>query len=78
MKKRRFTNKSPGERQGKAAPDDIAFYFVHWLTDLAGAEPVPLEGCEKIVLKSPLKVLKNITESFARGIHFLINGISRC
>ena len=23
--------------EGHAAPADIAFYFVHWLTDLAGA-----------------------------------------
>ena len=30
---------------------DVAFYFVHWLTDLAGAEPTPLEGSEKFVLK---------------------------
>ena len=27
---------------------DVAFYFVHWLTDLAGAEPSPLEGSEKV------------------------------
>ena len=32
---------------------DIAFYFVHWLTDLAGAEPTPLNGSEKLVLRFP-------------------------
>ena len=35
------------------APSDVAFYFVHWLTDLAGAEPSPLGGAEKFVLKFP-------------------------
>jgi len=44
-------------RSGKASQRDIAFYFSHWLTDLAGAEPCPLEGCEKFVLKFPQKVL---------------------
>ena len=27
--------------QGDVASSDIAFYFVHWLTDLAGAEGRP-------------------------------------
>jgi len=49
---------------GHAAADDIAFYFVHWLTDLAGAEPFPLEGCEKFVLKFPQPVLKSFLDSF--------------
>lgn len=44
---------------------DVAFYFVHWLTDLAGAEPCPLEGCEKFVLKFPLKVLTSFLNSFS-------------
>jgi hypothetical protein len=43
---------------------DVAFYFVHWLTDLAGAEPFPSEGCEKFVLKFPLKVLTSFMMSF--------------
>ena len=30
--------------RGAAKPEDIAFYFTHWLTDLAGAEPFPLEA----------------------------------
>jgi len=51
-------------RAGKASPCDIAFYFTHWLTDLAGAEPFPQEGCEKFVLKFPQKVLTSFLGSF--------------
>jgi len=43
---------------------DVAFYFVHWLTDLAGAEPTPLAGCEKFVVKFPLPVLNSFLRSF--------------
>lgn len=43
---------------------DIALYFVHWITDLAGAEPTPLGGCEKFVLKFPLEVLNSFLASF--------------
>lgn len=50
---------------GHANDADIAFYFVHWLTDLAGAEPCPLEGCEKFVLKFPQKVLMSFLSSFS-------------
>lgn len=50
---------------GHAKPQDIAFYFVHWFVDLAGAEPFPLEGCEKFVLKFPLKVLQQFLDSFS-------------
>jgi hypothetical protein len=49
---------------GEARPEDIAFYFTHWLTDLAGAEPYPQEGCEKFVLKFPQKVLLSFVKSF--------------
>jgi len=49
---------------GKADPQDIAFYFTHWLTDLAGAEPYPQEGAEKFVLKFPMKVLISFLRSF--------------
>mmetsp|Transcript_93313 Transcript_93313/g.194722 ORF Transcript_93313/g.194722 Transcript_93313/m.194722 type:complete len:1242 (+) Transcript_93313:93-3818(+) len=49
---------------GKADPKDVAFYFTHWLTDLAGAEPYPTEGCEKFVLKFPQKVLSSFLLSF--------------
>mmetsp|Transcript_36154 Transcript_36154/g.83045 ORF Transcript_36154/g.83045 Transcript_36154/m.83045 type:complete len:1309 (-) Transcript_36154:126-4052(-) len=51
-------------KSGHAAEDDVAFYFVHWLTDLAGAEPYPLEGCTKFVLKFPQKVLLSFLYSF--------------
>jgi len=47
------------------APADVAFYFVHWLTDLAGAEPSPLGGAEKLVLKFPHAVLDSFIRSFA-------------
>lgn len=50
---------------GGATQGDIAFYFVHWLTDLAGAEPFPQEGCEKFVLKFPQKVLSSFLSSFS-------------
>jgi hypothetical protein len=50
---------------GNASELDIAFYFIHWLTDLAGAEPCPLEGCEKFVLKLPQKVLASFLNSFS-------------
>ncbi|CAE8650437.1 unnamed protein product, partial [Polarella glacialis] len=43
---------------------DVALYFVHWLTDLAGAEPTPLGGCEKFVIKFPLPVLNSFLKSF--------------
>jgi len=43
---------------------DVALYFVHWVTDLAGAEPTPLGGCEKFVIKFPLQVLNSFLRSF--------------
>eukprot|EP00397_Hematodinium_sp_SG-2012_P003482 GEMP01003490.1.p1 GENE.GEMP01003490.1~~GEMP01003490.1.p1 ORF type:complete len:1202 (-),score=187.88 GEMP01003490.1:759-4364(-) len=43
---------------------DVAFYFVHWLTDLAGAEPTPMRGSEKFVLKFPDQVLRQFISSF--------------
>ena len=43
----------------------LAFYFVHWLTDLAGAEPTPLCGLEKFVLKFPTPVLLSLVGSMA-------------
>mmetsp|Transcript_57230 Transcript_57230/g.134227 ORF Transcript_57230/g.134227 Transcript_57230/m.134227 type:complete len:868 (-) Transcript_57230:156-2759(-) len=44
--------------------EDIALYFVHWITDLAGAEPTPLSGCDKFVVKFPLPVLNSFLRSF--------------
>jgi len=52
------------DHQSQIRPKDIAFYFVHWLTDLAGAEPTPLGGCEKFVTKFPLAVLNSFLRSF--------------
>lgn len=43
--------------EGCASPADVAFYFLHWITDLAGAEATPLGGAEKFVLKFPHTVL---------------------
>ena len=40
-----------------ASSSDIAFYFVHWITDLAGAVPTPLAGAEKLVAQFPHFVL---------------------
>lgn len=48
----------------KARKRDVALYFVHWITDLAGAEPTPLGGCEKFVMKFPLPVLNSFLRSF--------------
>ena len=31
-------------KSGGMSAADVAFYFVHWLTDLAGAEGTPLAG----------------------------------
>lgn len=47
-----------------AAPRDVAFYFLHWLTDLAGAVPSPLAGSEKFTLQFPLPVLHAFVRSF--------------
>mmetsp|Transcript_13697 Transcript_13697/g.29033 ORF Transcript_13697/g.29033 Transcript_13697/m.29033 type:complete len:1065 (-) Transcript_13697:456-3650(-) len=49
--------------QSQVRASDIAFYFVHWLTDLAGAEPTPLCGMEKFVTKFPQAVLSNLIKS---------------
>lgn len=49
---------------GQAKDTDVAFYFVHWFVDLAGAEPWPMEGCEKFVLRFPQRVLMQFLSSF--------------
>jgi len=49
---------------GQAKDNDIAFYFVHWFVDLAGAEPWPMEGCDKFVLRFPQRVLMQFLQSF--------------
>jgi hypothetical protein len=52
------------EKKTKLGRKDIALYFVHWLTDLAGAETTPLGGCEKFVIRFPLAVLNSFLRSF--------------
>mmetsp|Transcript_5264 Transcript_5264/g.12606 ORF Transcript_5264/g.12606 Transcript_5264/m.12606 type:complete len:977 (+) Transcript_5264:200-3130(+) len=52
------------DQKSKIGRSDVALYFVHWLTDLAGAEPSPLAGCEKFVTKFPLPVLNSFLRSF--------------
>jgi len=44
---------------------DVAFYFVHWVTDLAGAEPTPAAGMEKFVLKFPQSVFVSLVSSMS-------------
>lgn len=51
------------EEEGVDA-SDVAFYFVHWLTDLAGAEPTPLRGAEKFTVRFPHAVLHKFIGSF--------------
>jgi hypothetical protein len=50
---------------------DVSLYFVHWLTDLAGAEPTPLRGSEKFVLKFPHPVLHSFIASFSQLGHLV-------
>ena len=50
--------------RGGVTAADIGFYFVHWVTDLAGAEGAPLAGAEKFVLKFPHQVLNSFFRSF--------------
>jgi len=52
------------DHKSQLSRQDVALYFVHWLTDLAGAEPTPLGGGEKFVLKFPLEVLNSFLRSF--------------
>ena len=49
---------------GGLSAQDVAFYFVHWLTDLGGAEGTPLVGAEKYVVKFPHAVLNSFIRSF--------------
>jgi len=44
---------------------DVAFYFVHWVTDLAGAEPTPFNGSEKYAVKFPPAVLQGLLSCFS-------------
>eukprot|EP00930_Biecheleria_cincta_P030255 TRINITY_DN2095_c0_g1_i2.p1 TRINITY_DN2095_c0_g1~~TRINITY_DN2095_c0_g1_i2.p1 ORF type:complete len:530 (-),score=73.26 TRINITY_DN2095_c0_g1_i2:261-1631(-) len=54
--------------KGRASEADISFYFVHWLTDLAGSELYqqrPWPGSEKFALKFPQHVLSAFIDSFS-------------
>jgi len=53
-----------GISTNKDTSTEVAFYFIHWFADLAGAEPYPLQGCEKFVLKFPKQVLTSFVDSF--------------
>jgi len=48
----------------KMETKDIGLYFVHWLTDLAGAEGTPVAGCEKFAIKFPLPILMSFLRAF--------------
>uniref|UniRef100_A0A7S4BGT0 Uncharacterized protein n=2 Tax=Chrysotila carterae TaxID=13221 RepID=A0A7S4BGT0_CHRCT len=50
-------------RSANSAKADIAFYFAHWFTDLAGAQPTPLRGSEKLVVMFPTSVLLRLVRS---------------
>eukprot|EP00406_Dinophysis_acuminata_P036473 CAMPEP_0179367730 /NCGR_PEP_ID=MMETSP0797-20121207/83724_1 /TAXON_ID=47934 /ORGANISM="Dinophysis acuminata, Strain DAEP01" /LENGTH=699 /DNA_ID=CAMNT_0021083287 /DNA_START=1 /DNA_END=2096 /DNA_ORIENTATION=- len=54
---------------GGANQEDVAFYFAHWVTDLAGAEPQPLAGSLKFVHGFPDFVLASFFRSFAYVHH---------
>ncbi|CAE7559153.1 unnamed protein product [Symbiodinium sp. KB8] len=56
-----ITSQNKSDRQ--VSKRDLSLYFVHWLTDLAGAEPSPLFGCLKLTSQLPLPVLKSFMES---------------
>ena len=56
---------TPSKPTRRFALSDVAFYFVHWLVDLAGAEPTPLKGSEKFVLKFPHAILHSFISSFS-------------
>mmetsp|Transcript_2405 Transcript_2405/g.5120 ORF Transcript_2405/g.5120 Transcript_2405/m.5120 type:complete len:1794 (-) Transcript_2405:193-5574(-) len=50
---------------GAAIDQDVAFYFAHWVTDLAGAEPSPFTGTEKFAAKFPPNVLQGLLGCFS-------------
>ena len=46
-----FTKAKVAVAEAGADDKDLAFYFVHWLTDLSGAEAAPLAGATKFTVK---------------------------
>jgi hypothetical protein len=59
-----FTPFKTAIMEGGVREADVAFYFVHWLSDLAGAVPTPLQGSEKFVCHFPHFVLSSFIHSF--------------
>eukprot|EP00930_Biecheleria_cincta_P047471 TRINITY_DN32918_c0_g1_i1.p1 TRINITY_DN32918_c0_g1~~TRINITY_DN32918_c0_g1_i1.p1 ORF type:complete len:1125 (+),score=179.91 TRINITY_DN32918_c0_g1_i1:341-3376(+) len=59
--------------QSGAEERDIDLYFLHWVTDLSGAEAAPLAGAEKLVMKFPQSVLASFlwSMSFLRKLKSL-------
>jgi len=49
--------------RGTASDRDVAFYFVHWLTDLAASVPTPFEGMLKFTTQFPDFVIRGFLES---------------
>eukprot|EP00928_Gymnodinium_smaydae_P036282 TRINITY_DN25380_c0_g1_i1.p1 TRINITY_DN25380_c0_g1~~TRINITY_DN25380_c0_g1_i1.p1 ORF type:complete len:1280 (+),score=181.68 TRINITY_DN25380_c0_g1_i1:105-3944(+) len=60
-----FRNFKSVIQKGAAPSADVTMYFVHWFADLAGAEPCPLHGCNKFVLRFPHRVLSQFLDSFS-------------
>lgn len=67
----RYVGRPPRSQIGR---EDVALYFVHWLTDLAGAEPTPLAGCEKFSVKFPLPVLNSTSASSDKAANGCVLG----
>jgi len=59
-----FANFKSVLEEGRATAADVAFYFTHWVTDLAGAIPAPLRGAEKFAVAFPAHVLASFVRSF--------------
>lgn len=60
----RFRECVVANSEGSSPMRDVSLYFVHWLTDIAGAEPTPLAGSQKFATKFPLAVLNAFLHSF--------------
>lgn len=51
-------------REDGVQEEDVAFYFAYWLTQLAGQEPTPKQGAEKIVKMLPESALSAFVRAF--------------
>jgi len=47
-----------------ASNADLAFYFLHWITDIGGADPTPLRGAVKFALQFPHAVFQKFITAF--------------